>query len=1010
MIQLKNLQKYYNKGRQNEIHVINDVTLELPDTGLVAVFGPSGCGKTTLLNVIGGLDSIASGDILLNDSAMSTKNDDYDVLRNRDIGIIFQNYNLNKKSTVFDNVADSLRLCGMTDDAVIAERVNAALTNVGMEKFSKRLPDTLSGGQQQRVAIARAIVKNPKVILADEPTGNLDEANTIMVMDILKAMSRERLVLLVTHEAELVDFYCDTVIELKDGSVVDVRNNHEAEGYVARSKNDIYLGELSEHELADGNTDLTFFGDTPEEPIKITVVNHNGRFFLKINTPKVTLLDENSEVNLKEGVYQEAAARRKQEESVDMSKLPPIEGKEYGKLFHFRQTLKSGYRDNFKSMMQRKSKKRLAFCLVLFGAAFACIAAMFGRGLGQVINAKQQYNGKIMYVAAMTDDVAPVLEELAKDPSSAIVYYGLGRVISDYPTDPSARFTFSRFVTSGYYDEGFQQESQVDIPLTFLPESLMGSAKVIAGTGTPLQDDQIIITKRVAKLLFRKTPYRYVNNYDMILGIYVNCPEAGQDNYLEVVGIVDSDELAAYVADTTLTLMQIKMRDYCPDVTYDKDGYFEVAQGECTIIIGGYWETSGSYDDIDAFDDIPGRYVQAYPYFDENDNPEEQGIIVDPDDPENAYPYDDPDNPEFYGDPDGSDGSSDETGKIIDGIYDGKMTVPELPKVGSTIYYNGIPLKVKEVKVLLKDNPNPTSDEVGTAINEVDSHLPDYLQTYFEPDNGQLKKYRFGYVGIHSLAFVLSKEDYINGGRVVGKTTKMMDPHMMRYSMIWGGGGNSSAETEPGIYDYSTSQSMFHFRENMPTLYYAIYSSNPAATSKKLEEAFRNLEAPGGYDFSDDKSFYRSFQAVYTKSDRFFGHVRSDWKEMAKLLIIGAGILLFLCLCMYFIMKSNIINRIREVGIYRAIGVTKKNMRFRFAVETGVVVACSVMVGFLFATIVIKYILHVSTLAGKLFYFPLWYAAIVLAFLFVVCIICGMIPLIRLLRRTPAEILAKYDI
>ena len=979
MIQLKNLQKYYNKGRQNEIHVINDVTLELPDTGLVAVFGPSGCGKTTLLNVIGGLDSIASGDILLNDSAMSTKNKDYDVLRNRDIGIIFQNYNLNKKSTVFDNVADSLRLCGMTDDAVIAERVNAALTNVGMEKFSKRLPDTLSGGQQQRVAIARAIVKNPKVILADEPTGNLDEANTIMVMDILKAMSRERLVLLVTHEVELVDFYCDTVIELKDGSVVDVRNNHEAEGYVARSKNDIYLGELSEHELADGNTDLTFFGDTPEEPIKITVVNHNGRFFLKINTPKVTLLDENSEVNLKEGVYQEAAARRKQEESVDMSKLPPIEGREYGKLFRFRQTLRNGYRDNFKSMMQRKSKKRLAFCLVLFGAAFACIAAMFGRGLGQVIKAKQQYNGKVMYVAAMTDNVAPVLEELSKDPDAAIEYYGLGRIIGDYPTDPSAHFSFSRFVTSGYYDEGLHQESKIDIPLTFLPESLIGKEKMIAGTGTPLQDDQIIITKRVAKLLFQKTNYRYVNNYDMILGVYMNSTEAGLDNYLEVVGILDSDELAAYVCDTTLTLMQMHMRDYCPYMTYDRDSYFDVAQGECTIIIGGYWDYL-NYDD-EYFEDSPGRYVQAYPYFDEDDDPD-------------GNPDDNPDD------------KPDVTEKIINGISHGKMEVPPLPKVGSTIYYNGISLKVKEVKVLLKDNPSPTYEEVRKAIWEMDDHLPNTLHSYYQPDSGQLQQYRYGFLGIQSIAFVLSKEDYINGGRVVGKTTKILDPFLLRYSADLLG----DPETEPGVYDYATSQSMFHYRENMPSLYYVVYSGNPAATSKKLEEAFHNLESPGGYDFSEDESYYRSYKSVYTKSDRFFGHIRSDGKEMAKLLIIGAGILVFLCLCMYFIMRSNIINRIREVGIYRAIGVTKKNMRFRFAVETGVVVTCSVMVGFLSASIVIRYIMKASAFAENLFYYPLWYAAIVFAFLYIVCIICGMIPLTRLLRKTPAEILAKYDI
>ena len=113
-------------------------------------------------------------------------------------------------------------------------------------------------------------------------------------------MSKERLVILVTHEADLVDFYCDTVVQLKDGRVVDVRSNENAGGYVARNKNDIFLGELDEHVQKDSNAEITYFGDAPETPVKLTVVNHNGRFYLKIDTPKVTVLDETSEVNLRE--------------------------------------------------------------------------------------------------------------------------------------------------------------------------------------------------------------------------------------------------------------------------------------------------------------------------------------------------------------------------------------------------------------------------------------------------------------------------------------------------------------------------------------------------------------------------------------------------------------------------------------------------------------------------------------------------------------------------------------
>ena len=153
-----------------------------------------------------------------------------------------------------------------------------------------------------------------------------------------------------------------------------------------------------------------------------------------------------------------------------------------------------------------------------------------------------------------------------------------------------------------------------------------------------------------------------------------------------------------------------------------------------------------------------------------------------------------------------------------------------------------------------------------------------------------------------------------------------------------------------------------------------------------------------------------SLKSYYTKDDRFNAHISNDGKTMTRLLVIGAVLLAFLCLCMYFIMKSTIMNRIREIGIYRAIGVTKKNVNFRFAVETGVVVTLSVIVGFLAASGIVWYVLNVSTFAENLFYYPVWIALITVGVLYAVSITCGMLPLLRLIRKTPAEILAKYDI
>ena len=268
MIKINSLNKYFNRGKGNEIHVLNDITMELPERGMVAIFGRSGCGKTTLLNVIGGLDTYLSGSVEIDGEKIST---DSDALRNRHIGYIFQNYNLSTGETCFDNVAAALRLCGMSDKKdgdVIHSRTMAALSAVGMAPYAGRYPDTLSGGQKQRIAIARAIVKSPDIILADEPTGNLDETNTVMIMDILREIAKTRLVLLVTHEGYLVDKYCDRVIGITDGKITSTRDNDIESGYVSRNKNHVYLGEYEKSETAAGSVNIDYYGEPTPDNVK----------------------------------------------------------------------------------------------------------------------------------------------------------------------------------------------------------------------------------------------------------------------------------------------------------------------------------------------------------------------------------------------------------------------------------------------------------------------------------------------------------------------------------------------------------------------------------------------------------------------------------------------------------------------------------------------------------------------------------------------------------------------
>ena len=183
MIRLEKVDKYFNRKKKNEIHVINNTSLELDDKGLVTFLGHSGCGKTTLLNTIGGLDKVNSGRIFIDDQEITRKSSNkIDEIRNGNIGYIFQNFNLMEDASVFDNVAIALKMMGIKDKAEIQKRVMYILERVGMDRYKNRPAKMLSGGERQRVGIARALVKNPKIIIADEPTGNLDSSNTIEIM------------------------------------------------------------------------------------------------------------------------------------------------------------------------------------------------------------------------------------------------------------------------------------------------------------------------------------------------------------------------------------------------------------------------------------------------------------------------------------------------------------------------------------------------------------------------------------------------------------------------------------------------------------------------------------------------------------------------------------------------------------------------------------------------------------------------------------------------------------
>lgn len=218
MIQIKNIVKNYLSG-DNQVNALKDVSINFRNNEFVSILGPSGCGKTTLLNIIGGLDKYTSGDIVINGvSTKEYKDKDWDAYRNHYIGFIFQSYNLINHLNILENVELALSIAGISKSEKRKKAIKA-LKEVGLENQMKKRPNQLSGGQMQRVAIARAIVNEPKIILADEPTGALDSETSVQVMDLLKKISSKYLIIMVTHNESLARNYSTRIINILDGEL-----------------------------------------------------------------------------------------------------------------------------------------------------------------------------------------------------------------------------------------------------------------------------------------------------------------------------------------------------------------------------------------------------------------------------------------------------------------------------------------------------------------------------------------------------------------------------------------------------------------------------------------------------------------------------------------------------------------------------------------------------------------------------------------------------------------------
>lgn len=528
MIKLVNVYKYFNRGKKNEVKAIDNTSLDLPDKGIVTLLGPSGCGKTTLLNSIGGLSRINKGSIYIDGERITKRSvNKIDKIRSLKIGYIFQNFNLLDDETVFDNVSLVLKINGLKDKEEIKKRVNFCLESLGIYRYRNRYASMLSGGERQRVAIARAIVKDPEVIIADEPTGNLDSKNTIEVMNIIKSISRDRLVILVTHERELAKFYSDRIIEISDGKIVkDYENvdNHELD---YRLDNKIYLKDIENYSNKEvGSAKVEYYSDTTDK-VSFKIVVKNDNIYIESDSLKKIEVINNGNIELVDAHYEKINKKVYEEFSFDFNKVKDNKFKEkYSSIYNVVTSTKKGFRKVLNYSFVKK--------LLLIGFFTSSLFIMYSVSSIMSTFKVDEKN----FVSYNKDYVL-----LNKKNMSVNEFNNLNNVSNvEYvlPSDGKVQvnFKFNKFLqTSGILESmsgSLASYSKVD--------------KVINGVKTNGKKE-IIIDKMVIDKFLSMSDAKNAgfNTYDNFINEYVYLQN---DDMYKIVGISDTNSPSIYVNDS----------------------------------------------------------------------------------------------------------------------------------------------------------------------------------------------------------------------------------------------------------------------------------------------------------------------------------------------------------------------------------------------------------------------------------------------------------------------------
>lgn len=512
MIKLEHITKYYNKNKINQFIVCKDISLTFDNVGLVVVLGASGSGKTTLLNVISGMDKFDKGRLIFDDVVFERYNHKkWDLIRKHKIGYVYQNYHLLKELSVYKNIEPVLKMQGITDEIAIRDQVLRLLNTVGLASYADRLVKQLSGGQQQRIAFARALANNPEIILADEPTGNLDGKTTIELMNVIREISKTRLVILVTHEQMLCDYYADRIIEIENGAIVKDFPNDQTNRLDFIQEHIINLQDFEKTTIQSDSLNVSRYSDkSSSQTLDIDLIERNQTLYVKIHSnslKRTKYIDSDSEIIIQNGPPENFP----NENPFVLDEMVPISSsKTERSVFSFKDTLRYAYR---KLNVFHGGGKLLFLALMLVGIIVSISIGL----IGEIYHVEQPYSTVHPNYITVNFDRSEYLEVLAIE--SVVGVDQLVLVNQPFP------FIIS---TGDYY------EVRTSIRVIAQPIDIQFFDETKLIYGELPQGYDIVIDKSVADDIIRQNAYRGIQDYDDVLNCQFKLQTSGDDTHLSV--------------------------------------------------------------------------------------------------------------------------------------------------------------------------------------------------------------------------------------------------------------------------------------------------------------------------------------------------------------------------------------------------------------------------------------------------------------------------------------------